>query len=168
MKGSVLIVREGRKGSAGGRNAPLSFCGQEQMLRLKKFVCDHIGPEANLVVFSFSGLTRAVESAQILAGENATIKVYGLSIMERADLRWDFWVAELEHALSLVWEKIFAEEASHIVIVGHSALPAILAEAFRDKILQTKGVQLDTPERGEGYLVSLDTGAVVSVHQAEI
>lgn len=168
MKKLVLIVREGRKGSAGGRNAPLSFYGQEQMLRLKKFVCDQIGPEANLVVFSFSGLARAVESAQILAGENAAIKVYGLSVMERADLELDCWVAELKHALNLVWENIHAGEASLIVIVGHSALPAILAEAFRDTILQTKGVQLDIPERGEGYLVSLDTGAVVPVRQAVI
>jgi hypothetical protein len=175
MNGSVLIVRDGRKGSAGGRNPPLSYYGQEQMLRLRQFmftrvvgVDDRPLTDDGLIVFSFSGLARAVESAQILVGEKRAVKVFSISLMERADLQWDFRVAELERALSLIWNTVSEGTVSLIVIVGQSALSAILAEALRDQVLQTKGGPLNTPENGEGYLVSLSTGEVMPVRQAEI
>lgn len=171
MNKFIAVVRHGRFLEAGD-DFPLSSHGQLQMQQVRQIVFAHVERtcakqlgKGNFVVFSFSNLARATASAQILAGDDIEVQTVWIPVMERASLLWGGGAHALAQAITLVEQRIAEKEILVVGVVAHADMPAIFAEALRDKVLQTKGRRLDSPRMGEGYLVSLENGEIIPIHQ---
>lgn len=160
----LVIVRHGDYGNGYG-DEPLSKFGLEQMQKLRKVINAHITEKAQAfgeemvipIFFSFSSLSRAVQSIRELRWAGRDIVITSEGDVNRRDIR------EPKKILDKVLGLANYYGASVIIIVAHGQMPAVLAETAYQ--LTTGKTHAELPYVGNacGYITNMSTGEVTPI-----
>lgn len=144
----VFAVRHGKQ-QAGGVN--LSDLGKEQIHRLRE-ILRRLVPTSYKVLILSSPISRARESANIIG------EMFGVEHQVCDELRGDDWEDGQKQVDAIL---AVTDGADVVIAVTHYQAPSGIAHALASSRFE-RAVDPEVSDNGNGFMVSLETGDVVS------
>lgn len=162
MRKLIAVVRHGDYVGNGDDTCPLSELGWNQIVKVRELIEQHCRSvyssnreDVTRLTFSFSTAVRALQSATLLRSfRDGDIVITDLFITEREDIESPQKIVEM------ILSRLNHWGLSVAVIVAHGDMPAVLAETVRNLAKNEEGKSLPYPEKGEGFIVDVESGEV--------